>query len=133
VGYLHRSLFILTLVGPYSRVHRVLVEGQPIYYLETTMSITLTEGQAAVLAAFNEYGPMTDMALAVYIHHTSQLSMSSSGIRTRRVELQRMVPPLIQQSGFKTAKSGRQMAIHEITEDGATLLNPTPTKQVTNV
>jgi hypothetical protein len=97
------------------------------------MSITLTEGQAAVLAAFNEYGPMTDMALAVYIHHTSQLSMSSSGIRTRRVELQRMVPPLIQQSGFKTAKSGRQMAIHEITEDGATLLNPTPTKQVTNV
>ena len=78
----------------------------------------LTQGQAAVLSAFYEFGSMTDVALAVYVHHMSEVSMSSSGVRTRRAELVRHNPPLLQVIGTKVLKSGRKAAIHALTEDG---------------
>lgn len=81
----------------------------------------LTEGQIAVLQAFHEFGPMTDVALSVYVHHVSEASMSSSGIRSRRAELTR---PTAQRKSFlhavgtKKLKSGRRAAVHALTDEG---------------
>jgi hypothetical protein len=93
------------------------------------MTTSLTDGQAAVLVAFQEFGPQHDEALAAFIHHHSDVSMSSSGIRTRRAELTRFDPPLVQAVGTRRMKSGRNAAVHGLTPDGrriAAMLNPAP-------
>jgi hypothetical protein len=78
----------------------------------------LTRHQRAVLLAFYEYGAMTDVALTTYVHHTAEVNMSSSGIRTRRAELCRHDPALLQVVGTKIMKSGRRAAIHDLTRSG---------------
>lgn len=72
----------------------------------------MTRGQQAVLKAFQEFGPMTDTALAVYVHHTSPLVMASSGIRTRRSELVKM--GYLTVVGETKLKSGRTALIHDL-------------------
>lgn len=81
------------------------------------MTTDLTQGQLAVLRAFHEFGPMTDVALSVYVHHVSESNMSSSGIRTRRAELGRK--GLITAVDTKLMKSGRSAAVHDLTDVGA--------------
>lgn len=79
----------------------------------------LTPGQIEVLRAFLEHGPMHDAELATFVHHRSPLNMSSSGIRTRRAELTRTDPPLVQASGIeRRMKSGRNAAVHSLTVEG---------------
>lgn len=79
----------------------------------------MTHGQEAVLRAFYAYGkPMTDTALTVYVHHTQKTPMSSSGIRSRRSELQNATPPLVEQVDSTILKSGRKAAIHALTPLG---------------
>ncbi len=79
----------------------------------------LTVGQTAVLRAFYEFGPMTDVALSVYVHHVSEVAMSSSGIRSRRAELVRS--SLLHAVGTKKLKSGRRAAVHSLTSEGREL------------
>lgn len=84
----------------------------------------LTAGQTAVLRAFHEFGPMTDVALSVYVHHVEEVSMSSSGIRSRRAELARATSsrgPLLHAVGTKKLKSGRRAAVHALTDEGKLL------------
>lgn len=83
--------------------------------------MNLTNGQCAVLTAFREFGPMTDVALAVYVHHVAQESMSSSGIRSRRAEL--VAKGLLDVIGTKAMKSGRRAAVHQINAQGQKALN----------
>lgn len=81
----------------------------------------LTDGQTAVLRAFFEFGPMTDVALSVYVHHVNEVPMSSSGIRSRRAELSRAGasrPAFLHVIGTKRLKSGRNAAVHALTEAG---------------
>lgn len=80
------------------------------------MHSNLTTGQKAVLRAFHEFGDMTDVALATYVHHVSQENMSSSGIRSRRAELVRK--GLVDVTGTKKMKSGRYAAVHGLTALG---------------
>lgn len=82
------------------------------------MQHSLTAGQAEVLKAFLDHGPMHDAELATFVHHHSPLTMSSSGIRTRRSELVRMDPPLLQAVGIRSMKSGRGSVIHGLTAEG---------------
>lgn len=76
----------------------------------------MTRGQEAVLSAFREFGPMTDVALATYVHHVSSVPMSSSGIRTRRSELVRM--DMLTAVDRIKLKSGRFARIHALTDTG---------------
>lgn len=82
------------------------------------MTNSLTHGQQAVLRTFHEFGPQHDEALASFVHHHSTTSMSSSGVRTRRAELTRMDPPLVQAVGTRKMKSGRHAAVHALTTVG---------------
>lgn len=79
----------------------------------------LTNGQIAVLNAFYEFGPMTDITLTAYVHHTSPKNMASSGIRTRRSELVRK--GLVEKVDEKKLKSGRMAAVHTLTQEGRNL------------
>ena len=83
------------------------------------MTNTLTDGQKAVLSAFHGFGPMDDVALTVYVHHISDVPMSSSGIRTRRSELLRK--GLLEVTGAKRLKSGRFAHVHGLTPAGKRL------------
>jgi hypothetical protein len=82
----------------------------------------LTQGQAAVLRAFAEFGrPMDDVSLSILVHHIEDEPMSSSGIRSRRAELSRSTddrPALVRIVGTKRLKSGRNAAIHDLTPAG---------------
>ena len=80
------------------------------------LAASLTKGQRAVLRAFSDFGAMDDTALTVYVHHIADVSMSSSGIRSRRAELVRK--GLVAVTGIKTLKSGRNAAIHGLTSTG---------------
>jgi hypothetical protein len=81
------------------------------------MSNTLTPCQTTVLAAFNDFNvALDDQGLAVYVHHVAGNDMSSSGVRTRRVELERK--GLVALSGSKLTKSNRSAATHVITSAG---------------
>jgi predicted ArsR family transcriptional regulator len=80
------------------------------------MSPSLTHGQEAVIKAFGQIGSIDDTGLAVYIHHVADISMSSSGVRSRRAELVRK--GLVTVTGVKTTKSGRAQAIHGLTIKG---------------
>lgn len=86
------------------------------------------------MLAFAEFGQMTDVALAVYVHHVAEVSMSSSGIRTRRAELTRTEPPLLEVVGTHRMKSGRRAAVHNLTPEGrATARLYASVKEPTNV
>lgn len=81
------------------------------------MNDSLTPGQEAVLRAFHEFGNMTDVALAVYIHHVGDVRMSSSGVRTRRKELERK--KLVGFTGkYRKLPSGRNAMVHGLTGVG---------------
>ena len=80
----------------------------------------ITNGQRSVLEAFKTLGSMDDTALAVYVHHIADTGMSSSGIRTRRRELQDL--GLVTVVGTKRLASGRSAAIHGITKAGKAVL-----------
>lgn len=54
------------------------------------MQISLTTGQKAVLLALADLGkPVTDAALVPFAQHMADVHLSSSGIRSRRKELER--------------------------------------------
>lgn len=80
----------------------------------------LTKGQEAVLKAFSAIGPVDDVGLAVYVHHVAEISMSSSGVRSRRAEL--VNKGLVRVTGSKRTKSGRTACIHRLTSKGARVL-----------
>lgn len=86
------------------------------------MQNSLTDGQAAVLRAFYDFGrAMDDVALTVLVHHIEDDPMSSSGIRSRRAELARPTedrPALLRVVGTKRLKSGRNAAVHALTPAG---------------
>ena len=85
------------------------------------MPITsLTPGQKVVLEAISNYKGIDDAGLAVHVHHIASNDMSSSGVRTRRVELERkgLVAPV----GTHRTKSGRSAVIHSITSKGKSAL-----------
>lgn len=65
----------------------------------------MTTAQSAVLNAVKEYGPITDAALVPLMQHLSQVSMSSSGIRSRRAELADQ--GLVESTGTIRMPSGR--------------------------
>ena len=56
----------------------------------TRKGIRVTGSQAAVYDVLSQHGPMTDAALVPLTQHVAQSHQSSSGIRTRRRELQRL-------------------------------------------
>lgn len=79
--------------------------------------IKLTRGQQTVLKALAEYRtPLDDVGLAVYVHHVADKPMSSSGVRTRRVELERK--GLVALAGARSTRSGRMASTHAITAAG---------------
>ena len=82
--------------------------------------IKLSPGQRTVLQAFSAYGDLDDVGLSVYIHHVADKSMSSSGIRTRRCELERL--GFVRVVGVKQTKSGRSEAVNGITAKGRSVL-----------
>lgn len=80
----------------------------------------LTNGQTEVLKAFKALGSIDDGALAAYVHHMGAVSMSSSGVRSRRAELVRK--GAIQVTGTHRLRSNRSAAIHGLTTDGRVAL-----------
>lgn len=76
------------------------------------MAITkLTPGQTAVLAVLKEYGPIADHALVPLAQHQMKINQSSSGIRSRRAELERR--GLVTQVTTTKTRSGRQAGVFE--------------------
>lgn len=85
--------------------------------------MTLTAGQARVLQAFADFGhAMDDTTLALFVHHTSDKPMPSSGIRTRRAEL--ADKGLLEVVGTKRLRSGRSAAIWGLTAEGKLQASP---------
>jgi hypothetical protein len=81
----------------------------------------LTECQAEVLEALSTFPRgIDDQGLAAFVHHISDVPMSSSGVRSRRAELVRK--GLVTVVGLKTTKSGRQASIHALTIRGKQVL-----------
>jgi hypothetical protein len=89
----------------------------------TGATVSLTDGQLAVLKAFHDFEPMTDEVLAVWIHHFEGKPMSSSGVRTRRAELSRPSDDrgaLVHVVGEKKTRTRRAL-VHHLTPEGAKL------------
>lgn len=84
----------------------------------------LTKGQLEVLKAFKALGSVDDGALAAYVHHMAPVSMSSSGVRSRRAELVR--EGALEITGTHRLKSGRLAAIHGLTKRGRKALKALP-------
>lgn len=80
----------------------------------------LSPGQRTVLEAISNYPAIDDQGLAVHVHHIASNDMSSSGVRTRRSELQSK--GLIAVAGSKTTKSGKTALTHTITTAGKRVL-----------
>jgi hypothetical protein len=74
--------------------------------------VTLTPAQIEVYETLRTYGPLPDHALVPLAQHVVQTRQSSSGIRTRRHELERL--QLVKPTGdtIKTA-SGRDANVFE--------------------
>ena len=62
----------------------------------TVKGVSLTDNQAAVYGVLKDFGPIADHALVPLAQHQMQVHQSSSGIRTRRKELEakRLVVPV---------------------------------------
>lgn len=71
----------------------------------------LTPGQTEVLAVLKEYGPIADHALVPLAQHQMKVNMSSSGIRSRRAELERK--NLVAQVSTTKTRSGRTAGVFE--------------------
>lgn len=94
------------------------------------MTPSLTDGQRAVLRAFHEFGrPMDDITLSVLVHHVADRPYSSSGIRSRRAELCRIIgndgvtnyastQPLVEAVGRKRLRSRRYAKVFALTAEG---------------
>ena len=75
--------------------------------------VSLTDNQAAVYDALAVYGPLPDHALVPIVQHVENVHQSSSGIRTRRAELE--AKGLVQVTGaFVRMPSGRRAYFHEV-------------------
>lgn len=72
----------------------------------------LTPGQTEVLAVLKEYGPIADHALVPLAQHQMKVNQSSSGIRSRRAELQRR--RLVAQVTTTKTRSGRTAGVYEV-------------------
>ena len=88
----------------------------------------LTRGQQTVLRALSFFNKIDDIGLAVYVHHVAGSDMSSSGVRTRRRELERK--GLVAIKGIKRTKSGRNAAEHGLTSQGKKRLKKLDKKAV---
>lgn len=58
--------------------------------MQTIKGVNVTDSQAAVYGVLRQYGPIADHALVPLAQHQLQVHQSSSGIRTRRRELERL-------------------------------------------
>ena len=72
----------------------------------------LTESQRDVLNVIRKLGPLPDHALVPIVQHVATAHWSSSGIRTRRRELERV--GLIEQAGAVPTSSGRAAALFRV-------------------
>ena len=75
------------------------------------MKNKLTPGQTEVLAVLKEYGPIADHALVPLAQHQMKVNQSSSGIRSRRAELQRR--GLVVEVARTKTRSGRMAGVFE--------------------
>lgn len=74
-------------------------------------NVTVTPSQAAVYEVLATYGPLPDHALVPLAQHLTQVHQSSSGIRSRRAELEDK--RLVQFTGkYVNTPSGRKAAIY---------------------
>jgi hypothetical protein len=71
----------------------------------------VTQNQASVYDVLRDYGPMPDHALVPLVQHAAQAHQSSSGIRTRRCELE--TAGLVRAVGNVRTGSGRLATIWE--------------------
>lgn len=80
--------------------------------MNTIKGITVTPAQEAVYNVLKQFGQMPDHALVPLAQHAAGVHLSSSGIRTRRRELERL--GLVKDTG-KTVRtgSGRKAVIFE--------------------
>jgi hypothetical protein len=69
------------------------------------MAAKLTPGQKEVLEVIKEYGPLPDHALVPLAQHAMNSKQSSSGIRTRRRELE--ANGFVRRAGTTQTHSGR--------------------------
>ena len=79
--------------------------------MPTINGITVTPSQEAVYGVLKAYGPMPDHALVPLAQHALNVHQSSSGIRTRRRELERK--SLVTEAGQCVTGSGRRAAVFE--------------------
>lgn len=91
----------------------------------------LTNGQFAVLRALKTLTAVDDIGLAVYVQHIADVGMSSSGVRTRRNELQHQ--GLVEIVSIKKLKSGRNAAVHGLTKKGKDVLRANRRVKVASV
>lgn len=77
------------------------------------MKAKLTDGQQAVYEVLKQYGPLPDHALVPLTQHLAGKHLSSSGIRTRRRELETLL--LVKPTGkfIKTA-AGRNASVFKV-------------------
>lgn len=71
--------------------------------------ISVTDSQAAVYDVLKKRGPLPDHALVPLAQHVMQVHQSSSGIRTRRSELQDA--GLVRLVGEERTASGRRAGV----------------------
>lgn len=79
--------------------------------MQKIKGIAVTDSQAEVYSVLKTYGPVPDHALVPLAQHVSAVHLSSSGIRSRRVELLRK--GLVKQNGTTTTGSGRTANIFQ--------------------
>lgn len=79
---------------------------------QTIKGKRVTPGQAEVYSVLSRYGPLPDHALVPLAQHVVQLHQSSSGIRSRRAELEDL--ELIREAGTVRMPSGRRARMFEV-------------------
>jgi len=72
----------------------------------------LTDSQRDVLNVIRDLGPLPDHALVPLVQHVAGAHWSSSGIRTRRCELERV--GLIESAGAVSTSSGRAATLFRV-------------------
>lgn len=81
--------------------------------MQKIKNISVTDNQAEVYEALKQFGPLPDVALVPLAQHIGRSKQSSSGLRTRRRELQNR--GLIQETGQTVQMpSGRKARVHEV-------------------
>jgi len=72
----------------------------------------LTESQLDVLHVIRHHGPLPDHALVPIVQHVAGAHWSSSGIRTRRRELEHR--GLVEAAGVVSTSSGRSAQLFRV-------------------